>query len=158
MEQFIRHLMFDVLSKKTIDKVLKLVRKLDWEDEQVGRYVEAPALIGDSLNYCNRLSNGFVRSSPSLGSWNMGILACLPCLHTTFKGTIQSSSLASLTRYSRIFDKDSRWVLLCFVDCGLRSLTWLRNVSLSKDQSLQVQPTKNIDYEILRRNVHLSPD
>lgn len=68
MEQFIRHLMFDVLSKKTIDKVLKLVRKLDWEDEQVCRYVEEPDLIDNSLNYCNRLSNGFVRSSPSLGS------------------------------------------------------------------------------------------
>lgn len=35
MEQFIRHLMFDVLSKKTIDKVLKLIRKLDWEDPEV---------------------------------------------------------------------------------------------------------------------------
>ena len=28
MEQFIRHLIYDVLAKKTIDKVLKLVRKL----------------------------------------------------------------------------------------------------------------------------------
>jgi regulator of nonsense transcripts 2 len=36
MEQFIRHLLFDVLSKKTIDKVLKLLRKLDWDDEEVG--------------------------------------------------------------------------------------------------------------------------
>lgn len=36
MDQFIRHLLFDVLSKKTIDKVLKLLRKLDWDDEEVG--------------------------------------------------------------------------------------------------------------------------
>jgi regulator of nonsense transcripts 2 len=37
MELFIRHLVHDVLSKKTIDKVLKLLRKLDWEDEAVRR-------------------------------------------------------------------------------------------------------------------------
>lgn len=32
MELFIRHLIYDVLAKKTIDKVLKLIRKLDWDD------------------------------------------------------------------------------------------------------------------------------
>jgi regulator of nonsense transcripts 2 len=32
IELFIRHLINDVLAKKTIDKVLKLIRKLDWED------------------------------------------------------------------------------------------------------------------------------
>ena len=32
MELFIRHLVYDVLSKHTIDKVLRLVRKLDWND------------------------------------------------------------------------------------------------------------------------------
>lgn len=37
MELFIHHLIYDVLSKKTIDKVLKLLRKLDWEDEVVKR-------------------------------------------------------------------------------------------------------------------------
>jgi len=41
MEQFIRHLLFDVLSKKTIDKVLKLLRKLDWDDEEVGDFLIA---------------------------------------------------------------------------------------------------------------------
>jgi regulator of nonsense transcripts 2 len=41
MEQFIRHLLFDVLSKKTIDKVLKLLRKLDWDDEEVGGFLIA---------------------------------------------------------------------------------------------------------------------
>lgn len=35
MELFIRHLIHDVLAKKTIDKVLKLIRKLDWDDEEV---------------------------------------------------------------------------------------------------------------------------
>ncbi|KAK0212735.1 ARM repeat-containing protein [Desarmillaria ectypa] len=35
MELFIRHLIYDVLAKRTIDKVLKLIRKLDWEDEDV---------------------------------------------------------------------------------------------------------------------------
>ena len=37
MELFIRHLIYDVLTKKTIDKVLKLIRKLDWDDELVRR-------------------------------------------------------------------------------------------------------------------------
>jgi regulator of nonsense transcripts 2 len=37
MELFIRHLIYDVLLKKTIDKVLKLLRKLDWEDDMVKR-------------------------------------------------------------------------------------------------------------------------
>jgi regulator of nonsense transcripts 2 len=35
MELFIRHLVYDVLSKRTIDKVLKLIRKLDWNDANV---------------------------------------------------------------------------------------------------------------------------
>ncbi|KAG7098665.1 hypothetical protein E1B28_000581 [Marasmius oreades] len=35
MEFFIRHLIFDVLAKKTIDKVFKLIRKLDWDDANV---------------------------------------------------------------------------------------------------------------------------
>jgi regulator of nonsense transcripts 2 len=37
LELFVRHLLYDVLSKKTIDKVLKLIRKLDWEDPSVVR-------------------------------------------------------------------------------------------------------------------------
>jgi regulator of nonsense transcripts 2 len=37
MELFIRHLVHDVLSKKTIDKVLKLLRKLNWDDADVRR-------------------------------------------------------------------------------------------------------------------------
>ncbi|KIJ67888.1 hypothetical protein HYDPIDRAFT_147949 [Hydnomerulius pinastri MD-312] len=32
IELFIRHLIYDVLAKRTIDKVLKLIRKLDWDD------------------------------------------------------------------------------------------------------------------------------
>ncbi|KAG8922375.1 hypothetical protein FRC00_007518 [Tulasnella sp. 408] len=35
MVLFIRHLIYDVLAKKTIDKVLKLLRKLDWDDSEV---------------------------------------------------------------------------------------------------------------------------
>ncbi|KAI8994050.1 ARM repeat-containing protein [Trametes punicea] len=37
MELFIRHLIYDVLTKKTIDKVFKLLRKLDWNDALVLR-------------------------------------------------------------------------------------------------------------------------
>lgn len=35
MELFIRHLIYDVLTKNTIDKVLKFIRKLDWADISV---------------------------------------------------------------------------------------------------------------------------
>ncbi|KAJ7497393.1 ARM repeat-containing protein, partial [Mycena latifolia] len=34
VELFIRHLIYDVLAKKTIDKVLKLIRKIDWDMEE----------------------------------------------------------------------------------------------------------------------------
>lgn len=37
MELFIRHLIYDVLTRKTIDKVLKLLRKLDWDDPAIVR-------------------------------------------------------------------------------------------------------------------------
>ena len=37
MELFMRHLIYDVLTKKTIDKVLKLIRKLDWNDLAIQR-------------------------------------------------------------------------------------------------------------------------
>nr|GAT56787.1 nonsense-mediated mRNA decay factor [Mycena chlorophos] len=37
IELFIRHLVYDVLVKKTIDKVLKLIRKLDWDSDSVVR-------------------------------------------------------------------------------------------------------------------------
>jgi len=37
MELFIRHLISDVLAKKTIDKVFKLIRKLDWDDAGIRR-------------------------------------------------------------------------------------------------------------------------
>lgn len=35
MEQFIRYLIIDVLAKSTIDKVLRSIRKLDWDDPEV---------------------------------------------------------------------------------------------------------------------------
>lgn len=35
MEAFIEHLLHDVLMKKTVDKVLKLFRKLHWDDQEV---------------------------------------------------------------------------------------------------------------------------
>lgn len=39
IEAFIQHLIHDVLFKKTIDKVLKLLRKMHWEDEKVYDYL-----------------------------------------------------------------------------------------------------------------------
>lgn len=53
MEQFIRHLIYDVLSKKTIDKVLKLIRKLDWDDQSVVRSLHKVFTKSWKLKYSN---------------------------------------------------------------------------------------------------------
>lgn len=53
MELFVRHLIYDVLSKKTIDKVLKLLRKLDWEDELVERTLHKVFTKPWKIKYAN---------------------------------------------------------------------------------------------------------
>ena len=35
MEQYIRKLVYTDLNKKTVEKVLKLLRKLHWDDKEV---------------------------------------------------------------------------------------------------------------------------
>lgn len=39
MQSFIQHLIQDVLIKKTIDKVLKLIRKMHWEDGETVDFI-----------------------------------------------------------------------------------------------------------------------
>lgn len=53
MELFIRHLIYDVLTKKTIDKVLKLIRKLDWNDPLVVRTLHKVFTKPWKVNYGN---------------------------------------------------------------------------------------------------------
>lgn len=53
MELFIRHLIFDVLSKKSIDKVLRLLRKLDWDDREVIRVLHNVFTKAWKLKYSN---------------------------------------------------------------------------------------------------------
>ena len=53
MELFIRHLTYDVLSKRTIDKVLKLIRKLDWNDASVRLTLHKMFTKPWKLNYGN---------------------------------------------------------------------------------------------------------
>lgn len=53
MELFIRHLIYDVLSRKTIDKVLKLIRKLDWDDESVRRMLHKVFTKPWKIRYSN---------------------------------------------------------------------------------------------------------
>ncbi|KAG1716634.1 hypothetical protein ID866_512 [Astraeus odoratus] len=53
MELFIRHLIYDILSKKTIDKVLKLIRKLDWDDSVVRRTLHKVFTKPWKLKYSN---------------------------------------------------------------------------------------------------------
>ncbi|CAB4424993.1 unnamed protein product [Rhizophagus irregularis] len=40
MEQYIRKLVYSDLNKKTVEKILKLLRKLNWEDKEVYRVLE----------------------------------------------------------------------------------------------------------------------
>ena len=53
MELFIRHLIYDVLSRKTIDKVLKLIRKLDWDDSDVRRVLHKAFTKPWKIRYIN---------------------------------------------------------------------------------------------------------
>lgn len=39
MQMYIRHLFYNVLTRNSSDRVLKLVRKLHWEDQGVSRGV-----------------------------------------------------------------------------------------------------------------------
>lgn len=50
---FIRHLIYDVLSKKTIDKVLKLLRKLDWDNPDVKRVLHKVFTKPWKIRYSN---------------------------------------------------------------------------------------------------------
>lgn len=47
MNAFIQHLLHDVLMKRTQDKVLKLMRKLHWEDEEVCTAEMTSGLMAD---------------------------------------------------------------------------------------------------------------
>jgi len=53
MELFIRHLVYDALTKRSIDKVLKLVRKLDWNDQSVRLTLHKVFTKPWRLNYSN---------------------------------------------------------------------------------------------------------
>ncbi|KAI0057973.1 ARM repeat-containing protein [Artomyces pyxidatus] len=53
IELFVRHLIYDVLAKKSIDKVLKLLRKLDWDDPSVIRILHKVFTKPYKLRYSN---------------------------------------------------------------------------------------------------------
>lgn len=53
MELFIRHLIYDVLAKKTVDKVLKLIRKLQWDDPSVVRVLHKVFTKPWKIKYSN---------------------------------------------------------------------------------------------------------
>lgn len=53
MDLFTRHLIYDVLAKKTIDKVLKLLRKLDWDDPAIWRTLHKVFTKPHKLRYSN---------------------------------------------------------------------------------------------------------
>jgi regulator of nonsense transcripts 2 len=59
VEAFIEHLLHDVLMKKTVDKVLKLLRKLHWEDAEV-----SPAIMTSQKLYSLSFVNIGLRKHP----------------------------------------------------------------------------------------------
>lgn len=58
MESWIQHLMHNVLVKRTIDKVLKYLRKLHWEDPEVSFFTQAHPVSTERQVY-NYLLNTF---------------------------------------------------------------------------------------------------
>ncbi|KAG6849824.1 hypothetical protein H0H93_004633 [Arthromyces matolae] len=70
MELFICHLIYDVLTKKTIDKVLKLIRKLDWDSEDVQStlhkvFTKPWKITYSSISLVAMLTNDFQRYRPA---------------------------------------------------------------------------------------------
>ncbi|CEH12145.1 Nonsense-mediated mRNA decay 2 protein [Ceraceosorus bombacis] len=53
MELFVRHLIYDMLTKKTLDKVLKLLRKLHWENAQVVQWIHECFTRAWRIKYSN---------------------------------------------------------------------------------------------------------
>ena len=53
MQAFIQHLLHDVLMKRTLDKVLKLIRKLHWEDSKVYDFILASFTNIWEINFGN---------------------------------------------------------------------------------------------------------
>ncbi|ORX39238.1 armadillo-type protein [Kockovaella imperatae] len=53
MQSFIQHLLHDVLMKRTLDKVLKLVRKLHWDDPKIYNFILSSFTEIWEVNYGN---------------------------------------------------------------------------------------------------------
>lgn len=53
MQSFIQHLLHDVLAKRTLDKVTKLLRKLHWEDQEIYDYLVASFTQVWEIRYSN---------------------------------------------------------------------------------------------------------
>ena len=81
MEQFILHLVYDVLSKKTIDKVLRLLRKLDWNDAEVSRiFVPVTEIIAANIDHdfqTQKVLHRVFTKPWKLKYGNIGLLAML---------------------------------------------------------------------------------
>ena len=53
MQSFIQHLLHDVLAKRTLDKVTKLLRKLHWDDQETYDYLITSFTQVWELRYSN---------------------------------------------------------------------------------------------------------
>ena len=100
MEQFIRHLLCDVLSRKSLDNVLKMLRKLQWDDVEVGYCLWTWDL---SLIF-PRCNGSSIRCLQNRGRFLMVVLRLLRCWHMISSDIILSFVWTLWTRYSKTLD------------------------------------------------------
>lgn len=106
MQSFIRHLLDEVLMKRTRDKVLKLLRKLHWEDPEVSR----------ERSLCNGVFATFSQLEPHrsttlsslplqmYGKSSLVIFLSSPISFLIFNDGTLNSALRSSTRFWKTFE------------------------------------------------------
>ena len=144
MQSFIQHLLHDVLMKKTLDKVLKLLRKLHWEDEEVSQSL---TLASSTLN--TKQVYAFILASFT-EIWEIKF-SNIPYV---------AALVYDLQRYHGEFSNAIVDQVMEDIRIGME----VRNTHLDNDphltatsgEYLQVQPEANFHTEIPRRAVHVS--
>lgn len=152
MEMFIRHLIYDVLAKKTIDKVLRLLRKLDWNDPSVSLMFSQRDLELNAVGVFRYMQH-FCGFSPNHGRSSIAMLAFWLCWPMIFNVIIPSSRSGLWTRFWKTSVLEWRYA---WVYCSLFFCIYVANLCEAKH--LQKQPTKGRNSKIPRRTLHVSTD
>lgn len=127
MQAFILHLTHDVLMKRTQDKVLKLLRKLHWEDEQVHGWILSAFTEVWEIKYEN------------IGHL-AGLVYDLQRYHPGFSVAVVDQVMEDV----RIGMEVSGRLLTRY--------EWLTGTT---GEHFQVQPAPNFDHQVPRRALHV---